>query len=85
MSDHYNIPMEDLMAIEVQINNREAFDELVKTYQYDDAKTITENLKSLGILVVNFLKLEGKAKANFLEYCVEKNIPIEVNFKPLKV
>lgn len=84
MSDNYHIPIEDLMAIEVQINTKGALEELVKTYQYDEEKDLTLNVKSLAEHVVKFLKLEGRGKSAFLEYCVEKNIPIEVNFKPLK-
>jgi hypothetical protein len=30
MIDHYNIPIEDLMAIEVQISNKNAFEALAK-------------------------------------------------------
>lgn len=41
-------------------------------------------MKALAEHVVKFLKLEGRGRSAFLEYCVEKNIPIEVNFKPLK-
>lgn len=31
-----------------------------------------------------FLKIEGRVKYSLFDHFVEKNIPIEVNFKPLK-
>lgn len=84
MNEHYNIPIEDLMAIEVQVSNKTAFEALAKSFQYDDSKSVNENLKVLSSATANFLRLEGRVRTSFTEYLVEKNIPIEVTFKPLR-
>jgi hypothetical protein len=35
-------------------------------------------------MVSTFFRLQGRVKTCFLDYFVEKNIPIEVTFKPLR-
>lgn len=70
MIDHFNIPIEDLMAIEVLISNRAAFDALAKSFQYDDSKSLSQNLKLLSGSVSSFLRLDGRVKTCFLDYFV---------------
>lgn len=66
MHEHYHIPMEDLMAIEVHIANRQALDELAKSYQFDDNQPIPHNLQNLAQKASSFLNLSGKTKKCFL-------------------
>jgi hypothetical protein len=68
----------------VQIGNKFAFEALAKTYTYDENKTTAANLKELAEKVADFLRVEGRTLACLLDYFVEKNMPIEVNFRPLR-
>lgn len=45
------------MAIEVRINNKHSLDQLVKNFQYQDTKSLSENLNCLAIDLIDFLKL----------------------------
>lgn len=84
MSDHFHIPMEDLMAIEVQLANKPLLDALAKSFQYDEALPLHNNLKALAGIVANYLRLEGRTRVSLLEWFVEKNMPIEVTLRPLR-
>jgi hypothetical protein len=41
-------------------------------------------LKALAQTVADFLRINGRTRACLLEYFVEKNMPIEVTFRPLR-
>ncbi len=84
MPDHYHIPMEDLMAIEVHTSNRQALEELAKTFAYEESKSFSLNLQELAQGTAAFLSLGGQTRRCLLEYLVEKNVPIEVTLRPLK-
>ena len=68
----------------MQIGNKFAFEALAKTYTYDENKTTASNLKELAENVADFLRVEGRTRACLLDYFVEKNMPIEVTFRPLR-
>lgn len=66
MNDHFHIPMEDLMAIEVQMSNKPALEALAKSFQFDETLSLPVNLKALAKMVADFLQVEGRTRGSLL-------------------
>mgnify|MGYP007104985663 FL=1 len=76
--------MDEIMVIEVKIADKKELEALAKRISFDEKKNLTENLHIIKRMIMDYLGLTGKTAHCFEDYFVEKNIPIEVTFKPLK-
>jgi hypothetical protein len=70
MTEHFLIPVEEIMVIEEKLSNKKGMEAFVKGYDYDDAKGLNENLKSLSDLVIKYLALAPKTAESLIGFFV---------------
>lgn len=77
--------MQLIMKIESKLSNTKEMEHLAKNFIRKEEDSMAVTLKELGDQIVNYLDITDKTEETLREYLVEKNIPIEINFKPLRV